>query len=144
MIKDTKEMLHFHILPSKRFTLLFNALHCMAVLACWFNDLQINERLILMLAVLLAWCLAKKRWKVSDVHLRYTSSNGWWVSSGENSYSSAVILDTSVITGVIIVLHYKMENQTRRALLIAKDSLSSNQFRRLVVRLALSMHGQER
>ncbi len=144
MVKDTKEILHFHILPSKRFTLLFNTLHGLVVLACWFNDLQVIYRLILTLGVFLAWRLAKDRWKVSDVHLRYTSDNGWWVSSGGNSYSSAVILDATVITGVAIVLHYKIGNQARRVLLITKDSLSSNQFRRLVVRLALSMHGQER
>ena len=141
MAKHINEMQHFRILPSSRAGVVNGVLHCVAILACWLSNLQMSSQTILTSLICIFWWVAKMRWNATPVYLRYTGNNGWRVSFDGNSYHSAVILDTTIITSVVMFLHYNTENQAFRSLMIAKDSLSNNEFRRLRVRLTLSMRG---
>ena len=143
MAKDIKEILHFHISPSRRITLISGALHCLAILACWFNNLFVLNQTILTGIILILWRLEQRCRRSTAAHLSYTGSNGWRLSTDGNKYFNIVILDATVITSVMIFFHYKTENQACGTLLIGKDSLSSyDEFRRLKVRLTLSLQGQ--
>lgn len=61
-----------------------------------------------------------------------------------DDYSGVTILESSVVTPFVIFLHLKPHKQKPMALVIAKDCLSKNDFRRLIVRLTLSGHEQSR
>lgn len=60
------------------------------------------------------------------------------------NYRHVAILDTTVITSVMIFLHYQSGHESAKALAIAPDSLPLNDFRRLTVQLTLAGGGQIR
>lgn len=144
MPKTCQETLHFQVLPSKQVGVLNDVLHLCAILACWFNNLQTPYQLLLIATLLVFWRRNRKRCEATPVFLSYTENTGWEVSLDGSNYLHAMILDTTVMTSVVIFLHYKMDNRASRALVIAKDSLSVNDFRRLIIRLKLSARGRGR
>lgn len=144
MAKGFEQTAHFRIQASAWLTRISTTLHGLAMLACWLSDLYALHRFILMGTILvLAW-LENRRMKAALTYLRYTGGNGWQVSSDGENYLDASILDTTVITNLVIFLHYRTENQANKVLLIGKDALTNSDFRRLTVRLTLSLQGRER
>ncbi|MGY6276701.1 protein YgfX [Methylomonas sp. MgM2] len=144
MAKATEKALHFRIMPSTEFKAISDAFHGLAILACWWNDLSELIRISLTIAIVILWRLHGNRRNAGPVHLSYTGGEGWRVSLDGEDYMQAVIMNTTVILNAVIFLHFKMENQANRTLLITKGSLANNEFRRLRVKLILSLCGQER
>lgn len=137
MSKNCQESFRFQVLPSRRLQQLTEVLHGCAILACWLNGLQILYQLLLMVIVVLLWWHYAMRREARPAYLRYTENKRWEVSMDQFTYQPAVILDTTVITSAVIFLHYKTDDQSSGTLVIAGDSLSANDFRRLRVRLAI-------
>lgn len=144
MSKNIDETLHFDIFPSKRIEALFDALHGLAIFACWLNSLDSVYKLALSAAILAIWRLNKQRHQATPVQLSYTGEKGWEISSDGSRYQTAVILETTVITSAVVFLHYMTGNRFNHILLIPKDSLPENDFRRLIVRLKLAGCRQNR
>lgn len=143
MTKHVNQIQHFRISPSKQIEMIADALHCVAIFACWLSHLPWVSQVVLTCVVLVFWRLTKTRWKARSIHLSYTETIGWQVSSDGDNYLNAVILETTVITNVVIFLHYRKENQAFNSVAIARDSLSSDDFRCLKVRLTLTVRGRE-
>ena len=144
MTKNIHETLHFKLVPSKQIEMIVDALHLLAILACWLNALSRTYQLSLSVAVLALWFLHKRRRRAIPVHLSYTSAKGWEISYDGSHYLIADILETTVITRIGVFFHYRIDDHFNRNLLIPKDSLPANDFRRLVVRLKLSGTSQNR
>lgn len=113
-------------------------LHLVAILACYFTSVQVYFQLCMMSIIIVFWLICHKCRKTPVMHLRYTSNLGWQVAMGRKVYQNAMILETTVITHVVVFLHFKVDDQPCSAMVIAKDSLSATDYRRLLVRLKLS------
>lgn len=142
MSKNTQQTLHFRILPSKQIKAFSAALHACAMLACWLNALPIFYRAALAAVILTLWRLNTRRWNKEAVYLNYNGNTGWEISHDGLDYAAVTILRSTVITNRVIFLHYAIDNRPHRSLLIAKDSLAINDFRRLIVKLKLSGYGK--
>ncbi len=142
MSKNTPENIRFDISPSQRVLTIFDILHFLALWACWFNSLDLEYKLIFSVAVVLVWCSQRRRFPASPIHLSYTSGLLWEISYDGNIYLPVTILETTVITNTAVFLHYTVNHCSRRNLLISKDSLSDDAYRRLIVKLKLSGYSQ--
>lgn len=138
MSKNSQQTLHFRIVPSKQLKAVVAALHACAILACWLNALPTAVRLIFIAGLVVLWLLSNKRWKTMPVYLNYHSHSNWQISGDGLNYLNAAMLGSTVITSRVIFLHYETDDEIKGTLLIARDSLHENQFRRLKVRLKLS------
>lgn len=144
MLKTIDTAQHFIIAPSKQVTAVLDGLHLLAIMASFLNGLQTTYQLVMAVMVIVLWWFSFKRRKTSLVYLSYTLNRTWEISLDGYSYSGARMLDTTVIANRAIFLHFTMDDQSRTALMIAKDSMPASDYRRLTVRLKLSGYGQGR
>jgi len=66
--------------------------------------------------------------------LLWQEHNSWLITQ-HNLRSMAELCDSSVITSVCAVLNFKLENGKRQSILLFKDSVDAESFRRLRVRI---------
>lgn len=139
MLNSAQETLFFKIGDSKLHKQLCFGLHFLSVFACWLADLPISLQSVLTAVIVYLWWVNNRS---ANIDLRYTTGKGWQVSWDRESFLAAIILETTVITPVAIFLHYGNEQQGFRAVIIANDSLSAIDYRRLMVKLKLSGRNQ--
>jgi len=115
------------------------ALHAIAILATFTNSLSIVYKIILLIGILVSLIVQLKREdNFKGLILRYSEVTGWEITSLENQFSSIQILPSTVITHYLIVLHYKIQNQKKRAIIICKDTMTNDNYRKLLVALKIS------
>ena len=61
--------------------------------------------------------------------------NGHWVIARDHQLMPAKLCDSSVITSFCSILNFKFENGRRQSVLIFKDNIDAESFRRLRVRV---------
>lgn len=139
MPENTNASQLFEIRPSRSATKLLRLLQVLALIGCWLNSLP-EEYRIAIGALLIGLIIIPNRYRnESAMQLRYTPNNNWLLRTGQdNDFFIITILSSTTITDWAIFLHYKTNSQLSGALLIAKDSLMADSFRRLKVRLKLS------
>lgn len=137
MTKIAQTTQQFHLVSSKRLSLVFDMLHICALSACWLNSLPISYRALLTAIVLLAWKLDRKKSSGDVADLHYSASRGWLVGRAGGEDVEAKILSGSVVGREVIFLRIKIEGMRAKSLVIASDSLPEEDFRRLQVRLKL-------
>lgn len=141
MPKKTETTLHFTIGRSRWLRQAIDCLHVLSMCACWLNDLPIVYRLILSLLVIASWFVQRTACKAGRIFVRYTVSEGWAVSFDGEHYLAIKIKPTTVTGNMLTVLHFSIDKHTR-ALVIFKDAMSANDYRKLIVNLKISGYGQ--
>lgn len=144
MTQNSQTTQFFLIKPSRQLKMGLDFLHGAAAVSCWLTSLAMSYQLLLSMAVGVFWLISNKCCKTPTYHLRYTATGGWEVAFEGADYLAIIILGSTVVTPWGIFLHYKAHKQPGRSLVIAKDSLSADNFRRLLVRLKLSGYEQGR
>ena len=61
--------------------------------------------------------------------------DGSWLIKENKNIQEAVLCGSSVVTRFIAILNFKLEDSKRRSVIIFKDNLSTDDFRRLRVRI---------
>jgi hypothetical protein len=138
MPKNVAEKLVIKICESRQLKQLVNILFFCAFVACWANDLPKDYQYLLSGLVVVFWALHNNANSSSPYFLRYTANLGWGLSLDDTDYREILILDGTVITYFAILLFCKTKAQTTRSILIARDSMSANDYRSLIGRLKLS------
>jgi hypothetical protein len=114
-------------------------LHAIAIIAALTNALTTSYKIILVIAILVSLIVYLKRENnVKGLTLRHAEVSGWEITSLENQFSSIQVLPSTVITQYLIVLHYKIQNQKKRAIIICKDTMTNDNYRKLLVALKIS------
>lgn len=116
-------------------------LHALSVLACWLNDLTILYSLALSLLAIASWYFQHKACEASCIYLRYTPTDGWTVSFDGNEYFVVQIRPTTMVGRMLTVLHFSAKN-SHSSLVIFKDAMTANDYRRLIVALKISGYSQ--
>lgn len=142
MPKKFQETLLFEIKASNRVKSVTNFLHVNAFLACWLNDLALGQRLAFAVLVLWCWGMSQRSNISASCFLRYSSSLGWEAAKDGENFLAVSILDATVITQFAIFLQYQTNSRVRCSLLVVNDSMSVNQYRRLMVMLKISEKDQ--
>lgn len=140
MPKYVPEKLVIKICESKQLNQLVNVLFFCAFAACWANDLPKEYQCLLSSLLIVLWVGHNKTNRSSPYFLRYTANHGWGLSLDGTDYREILILDGTVITRFAILIYYKTKTKakTTKSILLAKDSISANDYRSLIIRLTLS------
>lgn len=112
-------------------------IHIIAIVVAFFNALTLTYRLIIIFSIVISFIFYLKRLK-NVYWIRYSSLSGWELSYAENVYFPIEILPSTVLTTYLIVLHFKQLNKQKQTILIFKDSLIGDDYRKLKVELKIS------
>jgi len=113
-------------------------LHAIAIVAAFINALDLIYKIIITAMVLISLYIYLKR--ENDFHglsIRHSTEFGWEVAYSENNFYAIEILASTVVTRYIIVLHF-MQNKKNQSILICRDALIYDEFRKLMVALKIS------
>ncbi|OAI01947.1 hypothetical protein A1353_17545 [Methylomonas methanica] len=118
-----------------------SAIHALTLVACWLNALPIPYKGLLTMAVLLSWRSNMASGEIGVAYLRYTPKHGWSLLGNGDHYQSIEIQASTVVTGLLIALHWVHDKGRRQSMIIPKDAMSNNDYRKLSVCLIISGHG---
>lgn len=142
MPKKLESALHFTIGRSRWLRQAIDGLHILSLSASWLNDLPIFLRLILSLLVAASWVVQRNACETGHIFLRYTVTEGWAVCFDGEHYLGANIKPTTVTGRVLAILHFSVDDRGR-TLVIVKDAMNANDYRRLIVNLKISGYSPE-
>lgn len=113
--------------------------HMLALIACLLTALPIGIKTALITLVLLQMMRVLRSY-VIDVPrtiFRYTESKGWELA-GKNAFMPIQIVDSTVISTFIIILHFYVSEGRKQSILIPYDALTIEEFRKITVELKIS------
>jgi hypothetical protein len=114
-------------------------IHAIAILAVLTIVLTTVYKIVLVVAILVSLTVyLKKENSFKRLILRHVEVSGWEIASFENQFSSIQLLPSSVLTQYLIVLHYKIQNKKKRAIIICNDTMTNGNYRKLLVALKIS------
>ncbi|WP_446811257.1 protein YgfX [Methylomonas sp. 2BW1-5-20] len=137
MAKNLVSNMDFTVSRSRLLKLLIHGIHGFTVLACWLNSLPVIYQAALSVLALLSWRHGLKSRQTGLFYLRYTPDRGWSISLA-NEYRPIKIASSTTISPFLIVLHWLDNDNAGGCLLIAKDAMPADSFRKLVVCLKTS------
>lgn len=80
--------------------------------------------------------------KKSVISIQQDSVNNWYITTHDKNHEAAsksvILLASSFVNKYLMVLNYRDTNKSYYSAIITPDSISSNDFRRLQVRLKLT------
>lgn len=112
-------------------------LHTIAVIATVFNSLAVAYKLVMIILILISLFVYLKHANKTYI-IRYSTLSGWVIAYSKNNFYPIEIVKSTVLTRFFIILHFKMQNQKKQAILISKDALDGNEYRKLMVELKIS------
>lgn len=114
-------------------------MHVIAILAALTIALTTIYKIVLAVTILVSLiAYLKKENNFKGLTLRHAEVSGWEISLSENQFSSIQILPTAVLTQYLIVLHYKIQNKKKRTIIICNDTMTNDNYRKLLVALKIS------
>ncbi len=113
-------------------------LHAIAIVAVLINALDLIYKVIISLIVLVSlFVYLKRENNFQGLLIRHSSGLGWEVAYLDNNFYAVDILASTVITRYIIVLHF-LQNKKKQTILICRDALPYDEYRKLMVALKIS------
>jgi purine-cytosine permease-like protein len=107
--------------------------HGLAFVASQLNALPTLIKIIIAGLIIVSYLTYRKRFQREQHTLRYSPQDGWQLFVA-NQYVPIQIETTTVVTSFLIILHVHQ----RPPILIAKDALENEAFRRLSVKLKIT------
>ena len=136
MAKNSAPTLNLLIKASSYQLILVQTLHSIAFAACWFNNLPLLMQIALSTQVIASGVYQYKQ-PQSDFYLRYSDKNQWSAAFNDQPFQPITILSTTVINQWLVILHFEIQQRSLTRL-IFRDSLSRNDYRRLIVELKIN------
>jgi hypothetical protein len=121
--------------PSKIVHRLLIAIHLIALGASFANALPLILKLVTAAFIGLNFKLAVRRLNNRQRKIRHTDKRGWEVSDG-GDFEAIVVAKSTVVTRFFIFLHM----QNKPSPLIARDALSEDDYKQLIVKLKMTVH----
>lgn len=112
--------------------------HLVALMALWVSAIEPFYKALLVLVIIISgWCYGRRYGRSHGaVAIRYTDAFGWELSDN-NDCQPIRILKSTVVMPWVIVLHYRVKNQTRHWAIFS-DALSREGFIQLTVQLKIA------
>ncbi len=116
-------------------------MHALAVCVVIFTAIPLAPKVILVILILFSLLFyLKQQVGLKEITLRNTSEFGWEISNNSDQFDLVEILPSTVLTRYLIILHYIIQNNLKRknrSVLIFKDALLKDDFRKLKVELKI-------
>ncbi len=114
-------------------------IHIIALAATLLSAVVFTSKLVIvvLIAISLYFYLHREA-KNSDYAIRHSDEFGWEFAYSDADYNAIDILPSTVLTPYLIVLHIKQQNRKKQTILICKDALKHDDFRKLMVELKMS------
>lgn len=141
MSKNLEQSMNFKVERSKALRFVVSAIHSAALAACWLNALPSPYKYLLTMLVLLSWRNNMAFGKIDVTYLRYTPQYGWSLLGTGDHYSSIEIQASTVVSGLLIALHWVHDEGRCQSMIIPKDAMSNDDYRKLSVCLIISGYG---
>ena len=115
-------------------------LHALAAFACIANALPLIVKVLLFVAVCASlWFNLKQYVNRSErFTLRYSEALGWQLDCGFDEYAAIDLAGSTVSTPFFVILHVKQSDRPKKSILIVKDSIDVEEFRKLRVTLKIT------
>jgi len=127
--------------PSRALAAFLLSAHGVSLTAAWLNPLPVWLRLALSAGVFCGGWLAWRRWRQPAISgLRQSADGGWVLQPAAGAKMEASLLGSSLANRYFVLLHFRAESRPL-ALLICRDSLPADDFRRLRIALAIAGKG---
>lgn len=136
MAKNPAPTLNLLVKSSAYQIILVQTLHIITFVACWLNNLPLMMQIALSALVMSSGIYQYKQ-PQSDFYLRYSNKNQWSAAFNNQQFQPIIILTTTVISQWLVILHFEIEQRSLTRL-IFRDSLSRNDYRRLMVELKIN------
>jgi hypothetical protein len=115
------------------------ASHIIAFTSVFLTALMlIYKAIIIALIFISLFYYLKRETKFPVFFIRHSLAFGWEIAILENHFHSFDVLSSTVLTHFLIVLHIKQQNRKKQTILICKDALKNDEFRKLMVELKIS------
>jgi len=112
-------------------------LHVLSIPPVFLSSLTLINKIILCSAVFISLLVNLNReHHFKSQLIRYSSFAGWEIAYNSSFYPIEV-LPSTVITPFLLVLHYKQQKKPKKAILICKDALINEEYRKLMVKLTI-------
>lgn len=118
--------------------------HALSILACWLNGLEMIYRVGMALLVAVSWWLSRQACETNAIFLRYTPAQGWSLSRCGEEYHAVSIKPETVIGRLLTVLYFSFEDKRAGTLVVFKDAMQADDYRRLIVGLKISGYSRGR
>ncbi len=93
----------------------------------------------MIIAILFSFLLyLKKQLEFGEIFVRHSSLRGWELADLDGKYYSIEVLPSTIITSILLVLHFKQQSKPKQTILICKDALINDDYRKLMVALRIS------
>lgn len=110
--------------------------HLLSVVAVFISELALAYKVILWDAIIVSLLFyLGKHFAHKGQYIRYSSRNGWEL---DQAFYPIEILTSTVITSYLLILHFEQQNKRKQTILICKDALINDDYRKLIVALRLS------
>ena len=113
-------------------------LHAIAIVAAFINALDLIYKIIITIMILVSlFIYLKREINFHGLSIRHSTEFGWEVAYSENNFYAIEIVASTVVTRYIIILHF-VQNKENQTMLICRDALFYDEFRKLMVALKIS------
>lgn len=138
VLNKHEQALILTITPSKVLIHVLCLVHLLALAACIICILPTGLKIALFIACSMNFGFFVKYLKNKQYILKHSYSSGWEISEGDRVVSIQ-IENSTVVTLVAVFLHFRQPNKAKETIVILPDSLTEDDFRRLIVKLKTSL-----
>lgn len=115
------------------------SLHGLAVLAVCLAVLELFIKSAILFFILLSLFLyLRQHNSFAGFSIRHSYSRGWELLLPESQWLEIKIFPSTVVSRYFIALHFKGLGQKRQAIIICKDALKYDDYRKLMVELKIN------
>lgn len=137
MPKQHQPELQVILTPSPRLKQWLCIIHGLSWLACLIAAVPMSIKISLMLGVGGHFYWIWRNLKTYHWPIRHTDSLGWQAQIN-HQWTPIKVLDSTVLTPLIIFLHFTDSHHKKHAIPVFSDTLAQDQYRQLIVRLKTS------
>ena len=110
------------------------AIFCLSALSIYIIKDQLSTVSIIIFFIFLILATIKSLNNNQTLNLLWQQNDDWFISN-DHHFVSAKLCNSSVITSFFSILNFKFEDGRRQSVLIFKDNIDAESFRRLRVRV---------
>ncbi len=114
------------------------ALHLLSILPVLFTPLALVYKIALIVVIMgsLRIYLIKENSR-EKIFIRHKSVMGWELAGREEKFDLIEVLPSTVVTPYFSILNFKIHENKKQTILIIKDGLTADNYRKLVVLLKM-------
>lgn len=139
LLKKSAQTQIFKVNHSKCLLKSLLALHLLPIPFIFLCSLSFNNKLLLLVVLFISLLVYLKREIcLYGITISFSTIKGWEFGGIDGVFLPIQVLPSTVLTPYLLILHIKLQNNSKKTILIFKDALIDDDYRKLLVRLKIS------